>query len=134
MQKGGTALNDAQLKKLLVGKAVWVRNSVTGELFQVSYTAEGQTVVWHVGRNATLPSATGTVVQGAYQGVTTPYTIENGKVVTTLSQTPYADTFYKLGDTYYAARSNEFGYANYEIVPKGPTVLHPLQKGATQTQ
>lgn len=26
-------------------------------------------------------------------------------------------TVYKLGDKYYGARSNEFGYANYEIIP-----------------
>ncbi len=32
---------------------------------------------------------------------------------------------YKLGDTYYAARSTEFGYVNYEIVPK-PSELLPL--------
>jgi hypothetical protein len=24
-------------------------------------------------------------------------------------------TVYKLGDKYYGARSNEFGYANYEV-------------------
>ena len=29
---------------------------------------------------------------------------------------------YKLGDKYYGARSNEFGYANYEIIPV-PTQL-----------
>jgi hypothetical protein len=129
MQKGGTALDDAQLKKLLVGKAIWMRNSVTGEPFKVSYTPDGQTVVWNVGRRATMPSATGNVAQDAYLGVTTPYTIEKGKVVTTLSQTPYADTFYKLGDSYYVARSNEFGYANYEVLPKGPAAVHPLEEG-----
>ena len=26
-------------------------------------------------------------------------------------------TVYKLGDKYFGARSNEFGYANYEIIP-----------------
>ena len=26
-------------------------------------------------------------------------------------------TVYKLGDKYLAARSNEFGYANYEVEP-----------------
>jgi hypothetical protein len=133
-QKGGRALDDAQLKKLLVGKAVWVRNSVTGEIFKVSYTADGQTVVWHVGSGATLPSATGNLVERSYQGVTTPYTIENGKVVTTLSQAPYADTIYKLGDTYYAARSNEFGYANYEILAKGPALVHPLNEGQARAE
>ena len=33
---------------------------------------------------------------------------------------------YKLGDTYYGARSNEFGYANYEIIPSPQFVLNPL--------
>ncbi len=42
-QKGGAALDEAQLKALLVGKAVWVRNTVTGEQFKVSYNADGQT-------------------------------------------------------------------------------------------
>ena len=35
-------------------------------------------------------------------------------------------TVYKLGDTYYGARSNEFGYANYEIIPSPQFVLNPL--------
>ena len=33
--KGATALGDAQLKALVVGKAFWVRNNVTGEQFSV---------------------------------------------------------------------------------------------------
>jgi hypothetical protein len=37
--------------------------------------------------------------------------------VTTLGNAPYEATVYKLGDKYMAARSNEFGYANYEVVP-----------------
>jgi cell shape-determining protein MreC len=35
-------------------------------------------------------------------------------------------TVYKLGDTYYGARSNEFGYANYEIIPSPQFVLNPV--------
>ena len=37
--------------------------------------------------------------------------------VTELVGTPIEITVYKLGDTYYGARSNEFGFANYEIIP-----------------
>ena len=37
--------------------------------------------------------------------------------MTTLSQASLEITVYKLGDKYYAARSNEFGYANYEFWP-----------------
>ena len=31
--------------------------------------------------------------------------------------TPFEITVYKLGDKYYGARSNEFGYVNYELIP-----------------
>jgi hypothetical protein len=82
-----------------------------------------------VGSNATVPGLMGDVVQNSYQGVTTPYTIANGRVVTTLSQAPMEVAVYKLGDTYYAARGNEFGYANYEILPKPLLFIHPLGKG-----
>jgi hypothetical protein len=82
-----------------------------------------------MGGNATVPSLAGNVVQNGYQGVTTPYAITNGKVVTTLAQAPMEVAVYKKGDTYYAARSNEFGYANYEILPKPPMFIHPLGKG-----
>jgi len=125
-KKGATPLNDAQLKALIVGKAFWVRNNVSGEPFSVSYTAEGQTNVWHVGTSADTPSYVGNPVRSGYEGATVPYKIEGGKVVTTVSQAPYSIAMYKLGDTYYAARSNEFGYANYEIIPSPQFVLNPL--------
>ena len=99
---------------------------MTGEQFSVSYTAEGQSNVWHIGNRATTPSSYGNPVRDGYLGTTAPYKIENGKVVTTISQDPFAVTIYKLGDTYYGARSNEFGYANYEIIPTPQFVQNPL--------
>jgi hypothetical protein len=124
--KGATQLGDAQLKALVVGKAFWVRNSATGDQFSIAYTAEGQSNVWHIGRNVATPSYYGNPARDGYQGVTTPYKIEGGKVVTNISQDTYAVTVYKLGDTYYGARSNEFGYANYEMIPSPQFVLNPL--------
>ena len=76
-----------------------------------------------------MPSAFPARRGNGYQGVKTPYTIGNGKLITTLSQAPMEVAIYKLDDTYYAARSNEFGYANYEILPKAPVFLNPLGKG-----
>ena len=125
-KKGATALGDAQLKTLIVGKAFWVRNNVTGDQFSMSFTAEGQCNIWHAGRYTTLPSSFGNPMRDGYQGTTMPYRIENGKVVTTISQDPFAYTVYKVGDTYYMARSNEFGYANYEIIPTPQIVSNPL--------
>ena len=37
-------------------------------------------------------------------------------------------TVYKLGDKFIGARSNEFGYANYEIIPEVKEV-NPLGPG-----
>jgi hypothetical protein len=125
-KKGATPLGDAQLKSLIVGKAFWVRNDVNGEEVSVSYTPDGDSNVWHLGSGSTLPSYVGNPIRNGYQGITTPYKIEGGKVVTKVQQDPYSVTIYKLGDTYYGARSNEFGYANYEIIPSPQYVLNPL--------
>ncbi|MGE5208061.1 MAG: DUF3604 domain-containing protein, partial [Alphaproteobacteria bacterium] len=125
-KKGATQLGDAQLKAFIVGKAFWVRNNVTSATFSVSYTVDGDSNVWHIGKYTTLPSYLGNPILNGYQGATTPYKIEGGKVVTKVSQAPYSITIYKLGDTYYGARSNEFGYANYEMIPSPQFVLNPL--------
>lgn len=130
--KGAAALGDAQLKAMLVGKAYWVRNNVTGEQFSVSYTPDGDTNVWHVGKGATLPSYNGNPFRSGYEGTTTPYKIEGGKVTIKISQSPYSVTIYKVGDTYYGARSDEFGYANYEIIPYPQFVLNPVTAALNQ--
>jgi len=131
-KKGATQLSDAQLKSLIVGKAVWVRNNVTGEQFSVAYTKEGQGNVWHVGESANAPSSVGNLVRDGYQGTTTPYKIEGGKLVTPISQDPFSVAIYKLGDTYYGARSNEFGYANYEIIRTPQFAVNPLAAAINQ--
>ena len=79
-----------------------------------------------------MPSGYGNVARDGYQGTTSPYKIEGGKLITFVSQDPYAFTFYKLGDTYYAARSNEFGYANYEIIPEPKIAINPLNEMSNQ--
>lgn len=125
-KKGAAPLNDAQLKGLIAGKAFWVRNNVTGEQFSQNFTTEGQTIVFRVGKYPAVPGGYGNVVRDGYQGTTSPYKIANGKLVTFVSQHPYSVAVYKLGKTYYGARSNEFGYANYEIVPTPQIAVNPL--------
>ena len=58
--------------------------------------------------------------------MTSPYKIDGDKLITFVSQDPYSLTFHKLGDTYYAARNNEFGYANYEIIPAPQIAVNPV--------
>ncbi|MGB2904704.1 MAG: DUF3604 domain-containing protein [Candidatus Dechloromonas phosphoritropha] len=125
-KKGATALTEAQVKALVVGKAYWLRNNVTGEQFSQNFTTEGQTIVFRVGQGANMPSNFGNVARDGYEGKTSAYRIEGGKLVVNVAQEPYAFTFYKLGDTTYLARSNEFGHANYEIVAAPQFALSPL--------
>jgi Protein of unknown function (DUF3604) len=125
-KKGGGVVNDAQLKALVVGKAFWMRNDVTGEQSFQSFTTEGQMNVYRLGTNAVMPSSWGNVEGNGYQGTTIPYKIEGGKLVILVSQQPYTFAFYKLGETYYGARSDEFGYANYEIIPPPQIAANPL--------
>ena len=51
------------------------------------------------------------------RGIPSAYEVKDGKIVTTVGNAPFEMTVYKLGDKYFGARSNEFGYANYEIIP-----------------
>ena len=88
---------------------------------------QGQSQIDHAGRSSLQPSAVGDPAGASYLGTSSPYYINNGKIVTVFAGTPIEVTAYKLGDKYYGARSNEFGYANYEIIPQVPE-LNPLDK------
>ena len=83
----------------------------------------------NVGRNAQLPSDVGNVAATACSGMSSAYAIQNGKNHQRGCrwQTPFEVTVYKLGDKYYGARSNEFGYANYEIIPPVLNLLEPVK-------
>ena len=125
-KKGATQLGDAQLKAFIVGKAFWVRNNVTSDTFSVAYTTDGDSIVWHIGKYTTLPSYVGNPILNGYQANTSPYKIEGGKLTTKVAQNPYSMTIYKLGDTYYGARSSDFGYAHYEMIPSPQIASNPL--------
>ncbi|MDQ0561519.1 hypothetical protein QO004_003313 [Rhizobium mesoamericanum] len=124
-QQGATALDTKALTDLVVGKSSWVRNNVTGEVFNIAWTTSGQRLVGNVNGSIPKPSEIGDVLHGGLTGQGTAYAIKDGAIITTLNNAPYEATVYKLGDKYYAARSNEFGFANYEVVPT-PRMLDPL--------
>jgi len=77
-------------------------------------------------------SKVGDVFHGGLTGSGTASAIKDGAIVITLNNAPYQATVFKLGDKYYAARSNDFGYANYEVVPTTQT-LDPLAQRPTRS-
>jgi len=155
-KQGAVALDDAALKALIVDKSPWLQNNVTGTKFKITYSAsgianatqtltpidpdyitskfaqnQGQAQINFAGRGVVQTSAVGNVAERSYLGMTSPYYINNGKIVTEIAGTPIEVTAYKLGDKYYGARSDEFGYANYEIIPEVKEV-NPLGPGTIE--
>ncbi|MDM0108591.1 DUF3604 domain-containing protein [Variovorax sp. J22R24] len=149
--QGAVALNDAQLKALIVEKSLWLENTVTGDKYQIVYGAsgkspsgkpatpvepgyvtqrfaanQGEILFKYVGRKMAMPSLTGDVADATYLGASRPYYLNNGKIVTALVGTPIEITVYKAGNKYWGARSNEFGYANYELTP-AVAELNPMR-------
>jgi hypothetical protein len=197
-KNGAVALDNAQLKDLMVDKTVWIQNTVTGEKFEFVFAAsgkkapsaetaitgeklegplleelkkfwqtargaitgekheavkpteepaatpekptpiepgyftqrfdenQGQFVIYRagMGKSVSTPSEVGDVEQSGYLGVSMAYYINDGKIVTAFAGAPVEVTVYKMEDKLFAARNNEFGYANYEII-KPPAYVNP---------
>jgi hypothetical protein len=121
LRKGAVALNDKQLNELLIGKSVWMRNTVTGGQYESIYEANSHRLIMHVGKNA-IPEVELSELSAAYS-------IYDGQVISSIGDKPFNLTLYKVGDVFYAARSNEFGYANYKVMNPPPVNLVALGKG-----
>jgi len=115
--KGAVPLDDAALAALVVGKSSWMQNDVTGGKFLIAWGKDGTRNVKYVNPKVPLPSETGDVEREAYLGLSSAYQLKGGKIVVSIGGAPMETAVYKLGDKYFAARSNEFGYANYEVIP-----------------
>ena len=113
--KGATALSDADLKSYVVGKTLKVRNTVTGQTFEITYGTDGQRLVASVDGKAPAAGEYLNMMHGGHFGVPAKYEIKDARLVTTLGGSPFEVTVLKKGDKYMGARSNEFGFANYEV-------------------
>ena len=113
-QRGAATLDDAQLSDLIVGKTFKVHNTVTDQRFEITYAAGGRRMISSINGKLPDPEQMGDVMHPNSQG-TADYEIRDGRIVTTIEGTPFEVTVYRLGDKLVAARSNEFGYANYEV-------------------
>jgi len=127
--KGGALLTEDALQTLIVGKSYWIRNTVTNQPFKMRFDNDGNAIAMHIGTGSMLPAVTGNLEKSSYQILPSPYSLKGGKIVTIIANTPFEMAVYKMGDKHYGARSNEFGYVNYEFLAKGPANLVTLGKG-----
>ena len=117
VQEGATELSDEQVRALIVGKSLYLQNNVTNSKFRTVWQNNGLYQVKNVDPRVLQPSDIGDVVRAGYAGLSSPYEIKDSKIVTTIGNAPFEIALYKLGEKYFGARSNEFGYANYEVIP-----------------
>ena len=97
-----------------MGKTVAVHNTVTDQRFEISYAAGGRRMISSINGKAPDPEQMGDVMHPNSLG-TAGYEIRDDRIVTMVEGTPFEVTVYRAGDKLVAARSNEFGYANYEV-------------------
>jgi hypothetical protein len=114
-RQGANQLDEAQLKQLVVGKTLRVRNTVTGKRFEILYGNTGQRLITGVDGQPPKPAELFNAMHAGEPGSRSEYVIRDGRIVTTIEGTPFEVTVYKTGDKFVAARSNEFGFVNYEL-------------------
>ncbi|MBY8975978.1 DUF3604 domain-containing protein [Rhodobacteraceae bacterium NNCM2] len=137
---GAVALTDAELTELVSGKFVWLRNTVTGGILKTQWSKEGLLLMMNVDPRIDQPSEFGDLPTHSYLGdPNSAYSISDGKIVTNFGNRDYSYKVLKVAGeggsasakpTHYFARSNEFGYANYEVI-EPPTFLGTEVTGAT---
>ncbi len=111
LRQGAVALDDAKLKATIVGKTARVHNLVTGQRFEILYGTEGQRLITSVDGKTPGPEVMGDLMfdpQVAYE-------IRESQINMTIGGTPFEVVLYQLGNRYLASRSDEYGYANYEV-------------------
>jgi hypothetical protein len=113
LQQGGVAVNEKALQQLVEGQTFNVHNRVTGQTFTILYGTDGRRLVTAIdGQPQGLVE-----MAGMGHGGNPSYQIKDGKLITDIAGTPLEITVYKLGDRYLAARAEEYGYVNYDVVP-----------------
>jgi hypothetical protein len=118
-QRGAATLDDAQLREMIVGKTFKIHNTVTDQRFEITYAAGGRRMISSINGKMPDPEQMGDVMHPNSQG-TAEYEIRDGHIITMIEGTPFEVTVYRLGSKLVAARSNEFGYANYEVEGVSP--------------
>jgi hypothetical protein len=105
-----TALSTEEIKKLLVGKEVRIKNLATGAEYTASYGEDGM---------RTLAATAGFGAAHGQGAAKNPYEIKDGKLSSRLDDgSQFSTRLYKQGGRYLGAKDDEAGYVNYEFFPR----------------
>ena len=88
-----------QLSDLIVGKTVSVRNTVTGQQFEIRYGTDGCRLIASVDGKPLPPTEVGDILHSGELGSPAQYEIRTGELITTLEGIAFTATVYKTGET-----------------------------------
>ena len=113
---------------MFVGKTVALRNSVTGERFEMVFGKDG------AGPSRPSPGSRSPSIRWANRMLTSGtgparYEIASGRVSTSIGELTFDLAVFKSGNKYVAARAGEFGYANYELAEGKTLTRRPSSRG-----
>jgi hypothetical protein len=106
-----------------VGHTLTMRNTVTGQRFEIEYGTDGRRIVTSLRSTQRDADQIGELVKTATTKQPASYEIKNGRLSTTIGETEFDLMVYKSGNKYVAACPAEFGYANYEIADVRPRAV-----------
>jgi hypothetical protein len=107
--QGAKELSTSDIKKLILGNQVKIKNIPTGEILDAFYRPDGQRTLMSQGTFASF--------HGGLGGTTNPYTIEDNMLSSSFDDgSQFSSRIFELNGNYYGAKSDEAGYVNYEVV------------------
>jgi len=113
---GVKPMSTAQIKALIVGNIIVVRNTDTLANYAARFDANGKRVLQKVAALKDGPKIIYQTLGDAKDANVATYEIKNNRMTTQFEGKTFEVLIFKIKDTYYAARSSDNGDVNWELV------------------
>jgi hypothetical protein len=115
-ERGVQHLDDVNLEELIVGKSLVIRNRSTGEYYEAAFGADGMRQLRNITARRLGIESFESLHGGPPPPEAVPYTIRDGKIITTFDDRIFEARVYEIDGRYLAAHSTEGGIVNWEVV------------------
>ena len=117
LEKTGIApMQDAEIKALIVGNIIVVRNTETLANFAARFDKNGKRVMQRVAALKDGPKIIYQTLGDAKDANVADYEIKNNRLLTTFDGKTFEVLIFKVKDTYYGSRSTDDGEIKWELV------------------
>ena len=109
-------MKDAEIKQLIVGNILVVRNTETLAHFAARFDPDGKRVMQQVSPQRDGPSIIYKTLGDAKDANVAKYEIKNNRLITHFDAQTFEVLIFKVKDKYYGARSTDAGEIKWELV------------------